>query len=968
MSASIGDTVTRPHRGNGKIVPLQLLGDLAAADTHESNGDHPEPALTGRRREGGTLDRLLENVRAGQSRVLVLRGESGVGKSALLEYLVERASGCRVARAAGVESEMDFAYAGLHQLCAPVLGLRERLPSPQRDALAAAFGLSAEPAPDRFVVGLAVLGLLTEVAGERPLVCVVEDAQWLDNASALALAFVARRLPAESIGLVFAVREPSEVRQLAGLPELTVAGLSEGDARALLDSALPGRLDERVRDRVVAESRGNPRTLLEFARGLAPAELAGGFALPDAMPLANRIEQSYLRRLESLPVQTRRLLLIAAAEPLGNVSLLWRAAGLLGLGADAVAPAQDAGLIDIGALVRFHHPLMRSAVYRRASPPDRRQAHRALAEATDPEVDPDRWAWHRAHAADAPDEDVAAELERSAGRVEGRGGVAAAAAFLERATGLTPDPARRGRRALDAAQAKLQAGGFEPAASMLVTAEAAPLDELRRAEIDLIRARIAFAQRRGREAPLLLLAAARTLEPLDARLARATYLDALSAAMFAGHLASGPSLFEVAQAARQAPREPRAHKEDMLLDGLAVRLTDGYAAAVRLSAQAVRVFRDDDRSVHERLRRLWLTSATAADLWDDERWDTLSARHVNIAREAGALDELPHALDSRVHVHLFAGELAEAASLVREAQTVSGATGGNLAPYGAIGLAALQGREDEVRGLIEATMSEVVARGEGMGVTVTHWASALLSNGLGRYEDALAAAREAAKHQQGLSAPNWGLIELIEAAARSGSTELATDAVERLSETTRASGTNWALGVEARSRALLSEAKAAERLYREAIERLDRTRIRVELARARLLYGEWLRRENRRMDAREQLRAAHDMFSRIGAGGFAKRARRELLATGGTVRKRTDQTRVQLTAQEAQIARLASEGHTNPEIGAELFLSPRTVEWHLRKVFAKLAISSRRELHRVLPHVSGSRSLRPRMIEGLVDA
>jgi DNA-binding CsgD family transcriptional regulator len=666
------------------------------------------------------------------------------------------------------------------------------------------------------------------------------------------------------------------------------------------------------------------------------------------MPLTNRIEQSFVRSLESLPVETRQLLLIAATEPLGDVGLLWRAAGYVGLGPDSAAPAQVAGLIDIGALVRFRHPLVRSAVYRGASLPDRREAHRALAEATDPEVDPDRRAWHQGHAAHAQDEDVAAELERSAGRAEARGGVGATAAFLERATELTPDPARRGRRALDAAQAKLQAGGFEDAIAMLVSAETRPLDELRRARMDLIRARIAFAQSRGSEAPPMLLAAARVLEPLDIGLARETYLDALSAAMFGGHLASCPSLFEIAQAVREAPTAPHAQRSDTLLDALAVRLTDGYAAAVPLSRQAVQTFCDEN-SAEEALRWLWLTSVTAADLWDDERWDSFSSSHVTIAREAGALSELPLALHSRVYVQLFAGELAEAASLVEEAQTVSEATGSNLVPYGAIGLAVWRGREDEARRLIEATMSEVEARGEGIGITITHWASAMLSNSLCRYEDALAAAREAAKYDEELAAPNWGWIELIEAAARSGATELASEALERLSETTCASGTDWALGVEARSGALLSQADDAEHLFREAIERLGRTRIRVELARTRLLYGEWLRREGRRLDAREQLGIAYEMFSAAGMEAFAERARRELLATGYRARRRIDETRGDLTPQETHIARLAREGLSNPEIGARLFLSARTVEWHLRNVYAKLGISSRKQLRVALP-------------------
>jgi DNA-binding CsgD family transcriptional regulator len=911
-----------------------------------ANGDSA-PAFLGRRRECLALDRLLESVRAGQSRVLVLRGESGVGKSALLEYLAGNASGCRVARAAGVESEMPLAYAGLHQLSGPMLDLRERLPAPQRDALATAFSLTAGQAPDRFVVGLAILGLLSEIAKGRPLVCVVDDAHWLDHASAQALAFVARRLQAESIGLVLAVSEPGEVPEFSGFPELVVGGLPAGEAQALLESVLPGRLDERVRDRLVSESHGNPLTLLELAHGVGPAELAGGFALPDVMPSMNHIEPAFVRGLETLPVETRRLLLIAATEPLGEVSVFWRAASRLGLGADAAAPAQAAGLIDIGSLVRFSHPLLRSAVYRGASPPDRQEAHRALAEATDPEADPDRRAWHRAHAVDEPDEGVAAELEDSACWAEARGGVAAAAAFLGRASDLTQDPARRGQRALKAAQAKLQAGGFEQAASMLDTGEAGPLDELRCGRIDLTRARIAFARGRYGEAAPLLLAAARTLEQRDVGLAREAYLDALRAAMFAGHLANSPRVFEVAQAARAASTESPAHKADKLLEALAVRLMHGDAAAVQLSKEAVQAFCAEDHSVQEELRLLWLTSTTAAELWDDEHWDTLSARHVRIAREAGALIELPLALTSRVYVHLFAGELAEASSLVQEAQAVREATRSNLVTYDAIGLAAWQGREDEMHRLIDTTMSETVV--EGIGTTVTNWARALLSNGLCRYEDALAAAREGAPFPQPLCAPNWGSIELIEAAVRCGATELATDALERLSETTGASGTDWALGVEARSRALLSDADAAERLYREAIDRLDRTRTRVDLARARLLYGEWLRREGRRVDARQQLRSAHNMFATIGMEAFAERARRELIATGGKVRKRSDETRGQLTPQEEQIARLARNVMSNPEIGAQLFISVRTVEWHLHNVFTKLGISSREQLRKALP-------------------
>ncbi|MGW0580341.1 helix-turn-helix transcriptional regulator, partial [Streptomyces sp. NPDC002920] len=592
----------------------------------------------------------------------------------------------------------------------------------------------------------------------------------------------------------------------------------------------------------------------------------------------------------------------------------------------------------------FRHPLVRSAAYRAAGPDERREVHKALADSTDAQLDPDRRAWHLAGAASGPDETVAAELEHSAGRAQARGGIAAAAAFLQRATALTQDPARRAARAVGAAQAKLHAGAFEPAAALLATAEAGPLDELGRARIDVLQAEIAFAQNRGSEASPLLLAAARRFGRLDVALARETYLDAVAAAIFAGRLARGAGLREVGQAARGAPSPRLPRVPDMVLDAVAVRLTDGYSAAAPMMERVLEAFCDEEIPVQEARRWLWLASVLAADLWDDERWHLVATRHVEITRESGALSALPDALDSRAHMHLIAGELAAAASLVEEVGTVCAATGSNPPRVGPLGLAVWRGREREARTLIDAILSEAVPRGQGAAVTVTHWYRAVLCNGLGHYAEALTAAQEAAAHQVEFASPRWGLVELIEAAVRSGSPESATDALDQLAETTQASGTDWALGVEARSRALLSEGDAAEQLYREAIERLARTRVRVELARAQLLYGEWLRRENRRVDARAQLGDAHEMFSQIGAEAFAERARAELQATGARVRKHTVATPTALTPQEAQIARLAGEGLTNPEIGVQLFLSPHTVEWHLRKVFSKLGISSRKEI------------------------
>jgi len=910
----------------------------------------PGASLRGRRVECEVLDRLLTGVRASDSQVLVVRGEAGIGKSALLAYLLERASGCRIARAAGIESEVELAFAGLHQLCAPFLDRIERLPGPQRDALATGFGLSPGEPPDRFMVGLAVLSLLADVAEDEPLVCLIDDAHWLDRVSAQTLAFVARRLLAERVAMVFAVREPSRAQELDGLRELSVRGLGDADAGALLDSVISGPMDEQVRDRLVAETHGNPLALLELPRGLTPTELAFGIGLPDVMPLTSRIEEGFLRRIEPLPLDTRRLLLAAAVEPVGDATLLWRAAERLDIGADAASAAEGAGLIEIGAQVRFRHPLVRSAACRAAEVHDLQEVHGALAEVTDPDLDPDRRAWHRAHAATGPDEAVAEELEHSAGRAQERGGLAAAAALLEEATRLTLDPARRAGRALAAAQAKHQAGEPDAALALLNIAQAGPFDELQQARVDLLRAKIAFVSRRGNDAPPLLLKAGRRLEPLDVGLARETYLEALSAAVIVGRLSRGADVMEIAQAARAAPAPSSPSRaSDLLLDGLALLITDGRAAATPLLKRAISAFRSPDLATDEALRWGWLAGRVAQTLWDDESWEVLCAQHVRLARQTGALTVLPISLRSRIFVHTFWGELDNGATLAAEARVVSDTIGTKLAAYGTVALAALRGGEAETSGMIEATIEDVTSRGEGMGLGISHFLAALLYNGLGRYAEALTAAESACEYED-LGVFTWALAELVEAAARSGEREVADAALQRLSQSTLAGATDWALGVEARSRALVSDDDAAEPFYREAVERLGRTRVRVELARAHLLYGEWLRRANRRLDAREQLRSAHDMFAAMGAEGFCERARRELLATGETARKRTPETRDDLTAQEAQIARLAGDGRTNPEIGAELFISPRTVEWHLRKVFTKLDVSSRKQLRSALPN------------------
>jgi DNA-binding CsgD family transcriptional regulator len=875
-----------------------------------------------------------------------------MGKTALLDYVAEHASGCRVARVAGVQSEMELAYAGLHQLLTPMLGRLERLPAPQRAALRTAFGLGPESVPDRFLVGLATLSLLADAAEEQPLVCLVDDLQWLDHASVQVLGFVARRLAAESIGLVFAARLPGD--ELAGLPELVVEGLQEADAQALLDAVVTGPLDPRIRDRIVAETHGNPLALLDLPWGVGPAELAGGFALPDAIPLEGRIEESFRRRLDTLPADTRVLVLVAAAEPVGDPVLVWRAARRLGIGAEAATPGADAGLLEVGARVRFQHPLVRSAAYRAASLQERQDIHRALAQATDPTIDPDRRAWHRAQAAPGPDEDVAAELERSASRAQARGGLAAAAAFLERASMLSPGPARRARRLLAAARAKRAAGALDAALGLLVTLEAGPLDALSAAEVEHLRGLIALVQRGPSEAARLLLRAARRLEPLDAGLARDTHLEALWAAIWAGALGSPGGVVAAAEAARAAPPGPEPTRAvDVLLEAFALRLTHGYAAAAPLLTRALKLslaldVTNDDADLWRWLAGGRAGAIVALELWDAESWHALAAVQAQFARDTGALVHLQYALNFLAMSHLFAGDLTTAAQLIDEDRLIAEVTGNRPVGYAAMALVAWQGQEAQASELIEATSRAATERGLGRMVSFADYASSVLYNGLGRHDIARDAAWRAFERDEFGYGP-YVVPELAEAAPRTGDVALVRAALQWLSERTRAAPTEWALGIEARVRALLSEGDAPEPHYRESINRLGRTRVRAQLARAHLLYGEWLRRERRRLDAREQLRTAHEMLDAMGIKAFAERARRELQATGATARKRTVLTSGELTAQEAVIARLAREGLSNPEIGTRLFISARTVQYHLGKVFAKLAISSRSQLAGVLP-------------------
>jgi DNA-binding CsgD family transcriptional regulator len=909
-------------------------------------GSGQRRGLLGRSSECALLGDLLSSIRRGESRSLVVRGEAGIGKTALIEYLVASASEMTIVRAAGVESEMELAYAGLHQLCAPLLDQLSGLPAPQRQALDIVFGFSSGPAPDRFLVGLAVLSLLSETAEQRPLLCVMDDAQWLDQTSALTLAFVARRLLAEPVGIVFAAREPGH--ELQRLPQLDVHGVRNGAARALLGSAVQFKLDERVREQIIAETRGNPLALLELPRGLTATQLAGGFGLPGAQGLSGQIEQSFVRRLELLTEDARRLLLLAAAEPLGDPLLLLRAAERLGVELSAVEAETD-GLLEIGERVTFRHPLVRSAVYRSAPAQKRRAVHSALAEMTDAQVDPDRRAWHLAAAALGPDEEVTLELERSAGRAQARGGLAAAAAFLRRAAELTAQSGRRADRALAAAQAGLEAGAFDSARALLARAEAGELDEFQQARADLVRGQIAVSSGAGSDAAPLLLKAARRLESLDLDLARDTYLDALVAAALAGPADAGARL-EICRAVRALPAPaPEARPAELLLDGLAILVTEGRAAAASTLWKAARLLVDERLSTGDRLRAGWLVSAPSSAIWDNDGIRTTLVRQIQLVREAGALEQLPIYLVTLATATARTGDFPAAASLIAESKEVTAATGARLPPIAALLLAGLKGRETEASTLIDATIEQAADSEQEAVVAMAQYAAAVLYNGLGRYREAVDAAQQACWDPVDLYASGWALPELVEAATRCEQFGPAQNALKRLAAATQPGGTDWGLGLEARSRALLSQGAAADELYREAVDRLGRARLRPELARAHLLYGEWLRREARRVDARSQLRAAHQQFTSIGMEAFAERSRRELLATGEKVRKRTVETRDDLTAQERQIAQLACDGLSNPEIGARLFLSPRTVEWHLGKVFSKLGIRSRHELASAVP-------------------
>ena len=904
--------------------------------------------LLDREREIAALHDLLESSRRGRGGALLLRGEPGIGLTALLDQLSESASGMRVARVTAVEWERSLPFAAVHQLCVPWLHRMDELPDPQQDALEAAFGVRNLPAPDRLLVGLGVLGLLSNVAEEEPLVCTVDDVQWLDPPSAEAIAFAARRLGATRVAFALAAHEPLPASAPhAGLREVHVGGLSHDAACKLLDSVVPEPIDPAVKDRLVAAASGVPLALLELSGALTRAQLAGSTELPRMLPVGARLERRLLGMVGDLPADTRTFLLLAAAEPDIGASLLWRAAEYLGIPADAAVAAEEDGLIRVGKRVTFRHALMRLAIYGGATVFDRQRAHEALVNAIDPGVDRDRRAFHRAAASRAPDEDVAVELEGSATRAKGRREYGTAAGLLEQSAELTPDPIRRYQRTLAAAQAALAGGAPARATALLDRPPPQSVDERQRAQTDPLRAAIGLALGQGVDRVTTLVDAARALGPLDARLARDTYLEALEVAIRSGGLGSDTALVEVAENARAAPQVPGPPTAaDLLLEGVTLLVTVGH----RFATAPIREALDSLRSTDEP-RWLALGSIAAVEIWDDEALHDLTSRSIALGCGVGDSSTAPAAfrqlgdLDAVVAgrfgttTTVFAG--VGAADELGDQQEPSVSAGDLIA-------AAWRARSTEAREVAEVCMREAFARGLGLDVAVAQYAISILEIGLGRYEAALTVVREVCEGDR-LLVVTSALPELTEAATRSGERQLAAAAVSRLSERARASGTNWALGTLARSRALLEVGSRAEELYREAVERLRRCRAAPQLARAHLVYGEWLRRERRRREAREQLRTARDMFIFMGAQAFAERARTELAATGEQTARRAAQASAEpLTPQEARIARAVADGASNAEVAAQLFISPRTVEYHLHKVFRKLGVGSRTQLARVL--------------------
>jgi DNA-binding CsgD family transcriptional regulator len=901
------------------------------------------PVMLDRRQERAAIDRVLDSVRKDFSATLVLRGGDGAGKTTLLDYAIDSAPDLRHSIAVGVESEISLEFAALHQLLVPFMSLLTTLPTPQRDAMKIAFGLEAGPPPNLFLVGLAALTLLSRAAEDQPLLCVIDDGHWLDPESAYVLGFVAHRLYADRVGFIAAVDKLSAQRVFDRLPTITVGGLPDAEARELLGSVVDGHLDAQVADRILADTRNNPLALVELGAEYTAEQLAGRASLPEPLPLGKRLRDRFLGQARSLPPDAQAFVLLAAADVTGERSRLWRAAAQAGIDPDAAA-ADAAGVLEFsGNRVRFFHPLKRSAVYHGATDSDRRRAHAALSEAADSKADLDQRAWHRAAAATVPDEELATELQHAAERARGRGGYAAAAALLRRSAELTPGDGARAKREVALADAELRAGHAEEARGLVRAALPRLTGAVERGLAKRLNGEIRFAEGNAAEAAVILADASRALAP-DGRLARDTILEALEAATWAGP-AETREIVSAAQAFPPASSPPTV--TDLLLEGYCARFTAGYHASVSPLHAAVAALRSDDLDPAVGLRWFALGVHAAGSLWDEQALYELSDRMVRTARALGAVTILPVALALLARSDWLTGRFGDAEArwaemrmLLAESRRprmigIDGHSRGLLLAY--------RGHIAEARAAGMAQIHESTARGQRGRANIGRSIVAVADLFGGDYQAATSAALSVVGDDLAFTA-EAALPELIEAATRAGNRQAAATAYETLSQRALAAGTPWALGLRARCQALLDESDHAEDAYLESLSQLARSRATIELARTHLLYGQWLRRAKRRRDARQELRTAHDMFAAMGADYFTKLADTELRATGDRARARKPETTVDLTPQEAHVAGLAAGGASNNEIAAQLFISPNTVNYHLRKVFRKLNVTSRTQL------------------------